>query len=103
MVADPVQVDSICLLGCRFWNYSKFLRKRPADWHVAVQYGHVGAVAVVESIETPWQDYGRSAESDQNATKSNTQTRFFGVLSLAPATQWNESLVSASRIELRLF
>ena len=62
VVADLVQVDSICPLGCMFWNYSKFLRKQLGDWHVGVQFGHVGAVAVVEMIENPWQDYGRSAE-----------------------------------------
>ena len=62
VVVDPVRVDSIYLPGCRFWNCSKFLRKRPEDWHVGVRFCLVGAVVVVGSIVTPWRYYGRSVE-----------------------------------------
>ena len=119
VVVDPVQVDSICLPGCMFWNYSRFLRKRPEDWHVGVRFGHVGAVVVVGSIVSPWRYYGRSVEcvnrfdihsEKATATKNHQQQQnetdqkpgFFGVLSLAPATQKNENSVSASRIRILL-
>ena len=62
VVVDPVQVDSIYLQGCRFWNCSKFLRKQLGDWRVGVRSGLAGAVAVVGSIVTPWRCYGNSVE-----------------------------------------
>ena len=62
VVVDPVRVDSIYLPGCRFWNCSTFLRKRPEDWHVGVRFCLVGAVVVVGSIVTPWRYYGKSVE-----------------------------------------
>ena len=83
VVVDPVRADSIYLQGCRFWNCSKFLRKRLGDWHVGVRSGLVGAVVVVESILTPWRYYGKSVErgtdlifvlknnSKHNSKKSN--------------------------------
>ena len=98
VVVVPVRVDSIYLQGCRFWNYSKFLRKRLGDWHVGVRSGLVGAVVVVGSIVTPWRYYGKSVErgtdlifvlknnSKRKQQKDKQQQSSFGVLSLAPAT-----------------
>ena len=65
VVVDPVRVDSIYLQGCRFWNYSKFLRKRLGDWHVGVRSGLVGVVVVVGSIVTPWRDDGNRSSVEQ--------------------------------------
>ena len=108
VVVDPVRVDSIYLQGCRFWNCSKFLRKRLEDWHVGVRSGLVGAVVVVGSIVTPWRYYGKSVErgtdlifvlknnSKHKQQKDKQQQSSFGVLSLAPATRTRKLSVSES-------
>ena len=99
VVVVPVQVDSIYLQGCKFWNCSKFLRKQLGDWHVGVRSGLASVVVVVGSIVTPWRYYGNSAErgsdlnfvlkdnSKQKQQKEKNTTKSFGVLSLAPATR----------------
>ena len=97
VVVDPVRVDSIYLQGCRFWNCSKFLRKRPEDWHVGVRFCLVGAVVVGGSIVTPWRYYGKSVErgtdlifvlknnTKHKTAKRKTTTKFFRGSQLSPS------------------
>ena len=97
-VFDPVQVDLSGLPGCRFWNCSRFWKKRPEDWHVEVRFCRVAAVAVVGSIATPWRndgnrsdvariDIGLKTTANTEKQKEKQLSDFVGVLSLAPATK----------------